>query len=312
MFPKRLLLFYFISTFCCLFRLSSSLSPLKIQTTENMESRIVGGVEAGKHEFPWVVRLQYKSGGYLLCGGAIISPRSILTAAHCFPNPSSGLIDLEVLAGAHDINNASGEANSRQVRALRTITCHSNYNDQNMQNDICILTLTSDLQMTEWVTAVPIADEQTTIPGSGTVAGWGMVTENGAISRVLRKVSVPMVPNPTCSNAYSAFVPITGGMMCAGASGKDSCQGDSGGPLMCTYDANGTPVLFACGIVSFGLGCGDHRYPGVYTRISYHRNWIYALDNSTQFAPTMSVSTGVVVSAWTLTLSLLILAMMIE
>jgi len=284
-------------------------SPYQIQTTENMEGRIVGGVEAKKHEFPWVVRLQYKSTGGLLCGGSIISPRSILTAAHCLRNPASDLLNLEVLAGAHDMNNSTGEP--RQVRALKNITCHRGYNGNNMQNDVCILSLTSDLQMTQWVSFVEVADTNTKIPGSGVVAGWGITTENGVVSRVLRKVSVPMVSNPTCSNAYSVVpgISITNGMMCAGTSGKDSCQGDSGGPLMCTYDANNTPVLFACGIVSFGVGCGDARFPGVYTRISTYRDWIYAIDNSTQFVPMIAgVSTGVVLSVWTTALSIFILA----
>jgi len=272
----------------------------------------VGGEEAGKHEFPWLVRLQRKTGGGLLCGGSIISPRSILTAAHCFRDPMNNLINLQILAGAHDMNNATGERESRQVRDLKEIICHTDYNNRNMQNDICILSLTSDLQMTQWVSFVEIADDNTVIPGSGVVAGWGTVVENGTVaSIVLRKVSVPMVPNPTCSNAYSVVpgISITNGMMCAGTGGKDSCQGDSGGPLMCSYDANGTPVLYACGIVSFGVGCGDARFPGVYTKISHYRNWIYAIDNSTQFVPLIAgVSTGAGLSLWTMALSISILA----
>jgi len=258
----------------------SSLYPLKIQTTENTETRIVGGVEARKHEFPWLVRVQHKSGGGLLCGGAVISSRSILTAAHCISNPKSDVANLQVLAGAHDVDNAVGERDTRQLRDLKKIICHKDYNARNMQNDVCILRLKSDLQMTQWVNSIPLADEKSSIPSNVTVAGWGVfqgnVSESLPPSRVLRKVTVPTVSNPTCSNLYRdvSGISITSGMMCAGTGGQDSCQGDSGGPLMCSSSNNATTGFFACGIVSFGVGCGVQRYPGVYTRISYYRKWI--------------------------------------
>ena len=74
--------------------------------------------------------------------------------------------------------------------------------------------------------------------------------------------------------AYGEVIPEV--MLCAGEGGKDSCQGDSGGPLMCEEQAGaGLPsTRVQCGIVSWGIGCGDAQYPGVYTELAYFLDWI--------------------------------------
>ena len=73
------------------------------------------------------------------------------------------------------------------------------------------------------------------------------------------------VPN---QNGYTAK--INKRMICAASEGKDACQGDSGGPLIC--NSNGNPVLV--GVVSWGQGCGEQQYPGVYTRVTPILDWI--------------------------------------
>ena len=64
-------------------------------------------------------------------------------------------------------------------------------------------------------------------------------------------------------------------MLCAGEGSMDACQGDSGGPLICEHEQAGLPSqLVQCGIVSWGIGCGDPEYPGVYTELTYFLDWI--------------------------------------
>merc|ERR1712098_410095 len=100
-----------------------------------------------------------------------------------------------------------------------------------------------------------------------TVTGWGTTTEGGSLGRVLQKVDVPVVSDADCRDAYGVN-DVYDSMICAGLpqGGKDSCQGDSGGPFMCGNQPSG--------IVSWGYGCAEPGYPGVYTQTSYFIDWI--------------------------------------
>ena len=80
--------------------------------------------------------------------------------------------------------------------------------------------------------------------------------------------------NLDCNNTYSEYpLNILDSMLCAGYPGegdKDACGGDSGGPLVCSE--NGNAVL--AGVVSWGNGCGEQNYPGVYSRVTHVLDWI--------------------------------------
>merc|ERR1712113_1353184 len=95
----------------------------------------------------------------------------------------------------------------------------------------------------------------------------GTTTEGGSLARVLQKVDVPVVSDDHCRDSYGQS-DITDSMICAGLDqgGKDSCQGDSGGPFMCGNELSG--------VVSWGYGCAEAGYPGVYTQTSYFVDWI--------------------------------------
>merc|ERR1712133_55125 len=92
-------------------------------------------------------------------------------------------------------------------------------------------------------------------------------SEGGNLARQLMKVDVPVVSDDDCRDAYGQN-DIADSMICAGldAGGKDSCQGDSGGPFMCGFGLDG--------IVSWGYGCAQPGFPGVYTQTSYFVSWI--------------------------------------
>ncbi|XP_046458724.1 trypsin Blo t 3-like isoform X1 [Daphnia pulex] len=97
-----------------------------------------------------------------------------------------------------------------------------------------------------------------------TIAGWGTTSSGGSLSNVLLKANVTIQDNTVCAKQYGNFVGAD--MLCASAPGKDTCQGDSGGPIL----VNGVQV----GITSFGNGCADPKYAGVYTRVSNYVSWI--------------------------------------
>lgn len=106
-----------------------------------------------------------------------------------------------------------------------------------------------------------------------TVSGWGN-TQNSTQGRdVLRAVNVHIIDNETCAKAYSNYN-VDDSMVCAGVDGggKDACQGDSGGPMTCECGANGKDMCLM-GTVSWGIGCAQAAYPGVYGRITYVHDW---------------------------------------
>merc|ERR1712189_154770 len=109
-----------------------------------------------------------------------------------------------------------------------------------------------------------------TIPGplrTTSVSGWGTTSEGGSLGKTLMKVTVPVVSDDDCRDAYGVSE-IADSMICAGLEqgGKDSCQGDSGGPFMCGSQLSG--------VVSWGYGCAEPGYPGVYTQTSYFISWL--------------------------------------
>jgi trypsin len=101
------------------------------------------------------------------------------------------------------------------------------------------------------------------------VSGWGKVSSGSAtLPDHLQAVTVLAVPAAQCESAYATYGGITENMICAAVTGggKDACQGDSGGPLV----AGGTLV----GIVSWGVGCAEARYPGVYSNVAALRDFV--------------------------------------
>ncbi|KAK7497785.1 hypothetical protein BaRGS_00010919 [Batillaria attramentaria] len=95
-------------------------------------------------------------------------------------------------------------------------------------------------------------------------------TAGGRSSLYPQKVDVDVVPLDTCRSQYAKET-LYDSQICAASPGSDSCQGDSGGPLF-NLNCDSKPVLV--GVVSWGYGCADARYSGVYTRVSSYKDWI--------------------------------------
>jgi secreted trypsin-like serine protease len=232
--------------------------------------RIVGGTEATPNSWPWTVSLQVR--GHF-CGGTLIDPRHVVTAAHCLTSAIASQI--RVIAGLHErLNINTGRT---QNLGVSRIFMHEQYNTITQAHDIAILRLSQPVQLNSYVSLIclPGPDPQESM--SVTVAGWGSTYKGSPLPNALRQVTVK-VTNAQAQAAYPAYfnaqrqigagVPQTGG--------KDSCQGDSGGPLM--YNSNGQWYL--SGVVSFGTDCALSNYPGVYTRTSAYLSWIRSKINS--------------------------------
>lgn len=232
---------------------------------------IVGGTPTDIEAHPWQVFLQSRFGGGSFCGGAILESRWILTAAHCLEGTRTS--DIEVVAGV----SRQRDARQGQVRRVRQRTIFPGYRDPSFGRDVALLELDRPLDLsTPRARAIaPLSPSEADLAAPGTsavVTGWGSVRSGGPSPDRLQAVAVPIVSNAEADRAYFD-VRITNDMIGAGrlgAGGADSCQGDSGGPLT-VAGPNGRRLV---GIVSWGYGCGDRRFPGMYARVSAYYDWI--------------------------------------
>ncbi|XP_075390685.1 factor VII-activating protease [Tenrec ecaudatus] len=246
--------------------------------TERKLKRIFGGFKsvAGKH--PWQASLQtslpltYTMPQGHMCGGALIHPCWVLTAAHCADIKTK---HLRVVLGAQDLLKTEFH---EQKFGVEKIFQHSLYHerDEIPYNDIALLKLKPVdghcALESKYVKTVCLPDGPFPSGTECYIAGWG-VTETGDGSRQLLDAKVKLIANTLCNSRRLYNHMIDDSMICAGnlqKPGQDSCQGDSGGPLTC--EKNGTNYVY--GIVSWGVECGQK--PGVYTQVSKFLSWIQA------------------------------------
>lgn len=251
---------------------SSYASPRRVHpsTTE----RIIGGFAAQAASWPWQVLVTIDPPLDTWCGGSVLANQWVVTAAHCIYD--SGIVALpgavRVRAGTL-IRDVGG-----QEVGVQQVIMHPGFDENTMDNDIALLQLATPLTLSPLIQPIDplLPSDEATLAFEGRLAavtGWG-ATGGGSAATLLQQVSVPLISTPACrSGAYGYGSSITDNMICAGYSfgGKDSCRGDSGGPLVVPND-RGSYVL--AGVVSWGTGCAEPRYPGVYTRVANYKSWL--------------------------------------
>ncbi|XP_019878703.2 trypsin-7-like [Aethina tumida] len=222
------------------------------------DHRIVGGVAVNITDYPYQVSLQYRRNH--MCGGSIVGPTWVITAAHCTDRILPNMLGVRV--------GSSNSKSGGQTIKVKKIHQHPNYRRDIIDYDISILELASEISHPN-AKPIPLADGSLKIDSGlpATITGWGTTSEGGSTSPYLQMVQVPTITQEKCKDKYKDST-ITDRMFCAGydEGGKDSCQGDSGGPLI----INGKLT----GVVSWGYGCARPNYPGVYSSIPALREHI--------------------------------------
>ncbi|XP_055912813.1 collagenase-like [Eupeodes corollae] len=230
----------------------------------NPRPRITNGLTAKTGQFNFQVGLEMRmsllTGQW--CGGSLISPEWIVTAAHCTD-------------GAKSIKAYLGSTHQRSgvmVKVLETII-HSGWNETTVANDISLLRI-------EPVTLGPTINTVKLPAVSNSfftnkylnekviASGWGMINDEGDSSEDLQYAEMQIVPNSVCLRYYGYAIKSSN--ICAqGPVGTSTCSGDSGGPLV----TESTNTLI--GLTSFGaaMGC-TLGLPEAFTRISSYRSWI--------------------------------------
>ncbi|KAF0311956.1 Serine proteinase stubble [Amphibalanus amphitrite] len=255
--------------------------------TDRFRTEVVQGRDVNQPgRWPWMAAVGRQRPGHptptWLCGGALLSARWVVTAAHCVPTDE--VASLRVRFG--ELRLSAPAAVERGVsRVLR-------HPDQTAAlHDLALLQMNRHVRRSDTVRAVCLPPSGADFTGRPvTLTGWGRLSFGGATADVLQEAQLRVTDTAQCEAAYSHLAGFShsfpggfgGSVLCAGdgpTGGEDACQGDSGGPLVYRSAAatGGEAQYLLVGVVSTGIGCGNPHFPGLYTRVASYVPWIRAV-----------------------------------
>ncbi|KAJ8250766.1 hypothetical protein COCON_G00226880 [Conger conger] len=270
--------------FCKIPRCEEELTPESCGERRQKRFKVVGGTVTTVETQPWIASIFHKVRAakrpVFRCGGTLIAPCWVLSAAHCFPDGAATSVSrLSVVLG----NNALNETDLQREQHFQVhrLIVHEEFDnkDQSFNNDIALLEIRSSsgkcAVRSESVRTACLPPEHRMLPPGAVcdVAGYGKEGEHlWYISQYLRQAQVELVAQSVCTDKDYYGGLVTDNMFCAASPdwSKDACKSDSGGPLVCEVDGR----MFLFGIVSWGHGCAMAFRPGVYTRVTNYNRWI--------------------------------------
>ncbi|NWV73795.1 ENTK Enteropeptidase, partial [Dasyornis broadbenti] len=237
--------------------------------TQNSGTRIVGGSDARREAWPWIVSLHFNF--QPVCGASLVSDEWLVTAAHCVYGRQLKPSRWQAVLGLYVQSDLTQP--STVVQNIDRIIINPHYMKETKDSDIALMHLQHKVQYTDYIQPICLPGKnQQFLPGINcSIAGWGNIRNEGPTSNTLQEAEVPLISNEKCQQWMPKYN-ITENMLCAGydMGGIDSCQGDSGGPL--TFEDG--DKWFLVGVVSFGEGCALPQRPGVYVRVTMFVDWI--------------------------------------
>jgi hypothetical protein len=255
--------------------------------TREIQTKIVGGANASISDFPWQI---YLISGIYQCGGSIISPGWVVTAAHCVKNTNGSTISassMTITAGS------STPTTSGTKYYVSQVIPHPSFNSTTLENDIALLKVNGTISCTDCkpvkIMNAKNVTEGFTDPGKIVwVTGWGLTdAQMQTIPYNLQAAQMPIVSNSTAALVWGT-IPSTDIMAGYLNGNKDACSGDSGGPMSVPVDDE----YKLAGIVSWGSSkCNTF---GAYTNVSYFENWIRNLTGIYDYTSAIPVGDSVV------------------
>jgi len=233
--------------------------------------RVIAGKTAVRGSWPWQILMKF--GGRAGCGGTLIAPQWVVTAAHCVYRREHVPYMFSVVLGEHDRERREGS--EEEIRVSRVYR-YPGYNPRVLNNDIAMFRLSTPARLGKYVKTACLPSQDPPVGSKCYITGWGKTRHPGSMTRVLQQGLLPVVSNEDCyrKNHRVIPIPITDAMICGGDGGisrLSGCHGDSGGPYVCNI--NGRWELH--GSVSHGSPvCSSSQTYTVFSRTNHFLGWI--------------------------------------